>query len=67
MRTNIVLDDDLVSKAFFLAPFIKTKKDLIDIALREFVEVRQTKKIQDIRGMDLFDEKYDYKSLRVKK
>ncbi len=67
MRTNIVLDDDLVSKAFFLVPFIKTKKDLIDIALREFVEVRQTKKIQDIRGMDLFDEKYDYKSLRVKK
>ncbi len=67
MRTNVVLDDELVSKAFILAPVIKTKKDLIDVALREFVAVRQTKKIQDIRGMDLFDEEYDYKSLRAGK
>lgn len=67
MRTNIVLDDDLVEKAFFLAPVIKTKKDLIDAALREFIEVRQTKKIQDIRGMDLFSEDYDYKAARIGK
>lgn len=67
MRTNIVLNDELIEKAFYLAPVIKTKKDLIDTALREFIEVRQTKKIQDIRGMDLFDEDYDYKSLRIGK
>lgn len=64
MRTNVVLNDDLVEKALFLAPSIKTKKDLIDTALREFIEVRQIKKIKDIRGMDLFADDYDYKKMR---
>lgn len=64
MRTNIVLNDELVNQAFFYVPNIKTKKDLIEAALREFVEVRKTKEIQDIRGMDLFDESYDYKTMR---
>lgn len=67
MRTNVVLNDDLVEKALFLAPSIKTKKDLIDTALREFIEVRQTKKIKDIRGMDLFADDYDYKKIREKR
>lgn len=67
MRTNVVLNDDLVEKAMFLAPSIKTKKDLIDTALREFIEVRQTKKIKDIRGMDLFADDYDYKKMREKR
>lgn len=66
MRTNVVLNDDLVEKALFLAPSIKTKKDLIDTALREFIEVRQIKKIKDIRGMDLFADDYDYKKMRDK-
>lgn len=64
MRTNIVLNDELVNQAFFYVPSIKTKKDLIEAALREFVEVRKMKEIQDIRGMDLFDESYDYKAMR---
>lgn len=67
MRTNVVLNDELVEKALFLAPSIKTKKDLIDTALREFIEVRQTKKIKDIRGMDLFADDYDYKKMREKR
>lgn len=64
MRTNIVLDDELVKQAFLYVPSIKTKKDLIDTALREFIEVRKTKDIQDIRGIDLFASDYDYKSMR---
>lgn len=67
MRTNVVLNDELVEKALFLAPSIKTKKDLIDTALREFIEVRQTKKIKDIRGMDLFADDYDYNKMREKR
>lgn len=67
MRTNIVLNDELVNQAFHYVPFIKTKKDLIEAALTEFVEVRKTKEIQDIRGMDLFDADYDYKSMRTGK
>ena len=37
MRTNIVLDDELVNEAFNFTQ-IKTKRELIDLALREFVE-----------------------------
>ena len=64
MRTNIVLDDELVKTALFFSFSIKTKKDLINTALLEFIEVRQVKKIQDICGMDLFAEDYDYKAMR---
>jgi len=67
MRTNIVLNDDLVKQAFMYVPSIKTKKDLIEVALKEFVEVRKTKEIQDIRGMDLFADGYDYKAMRIGK
>lgn len=64
MRTNIVLNDELVQQAFLYVPSVKTKKDLIEIALREFVEVRKSKEIKELRGMDLFSEDYDYKKLR---
>lgn len=64
MRTNIVLDDELVKKAFLLAPQIKTKKDLVDEALKEFVQVRKAKKLEDLRGVDLFSNDYDYKKMR---
>ena len=50
--------------SFLVVPSIKTKKDLIEAALKEFVEVRRAKEIRDIRGMDLFAEDYDYKKLR---
>jgi|GEM_PF-638857 len=36
MRTNIVLDGDLVNEAFALTG-LKTKRELIDFALRELV------------------------------
>ncbi len=64
MRTNIVLNDELVRQAFFVAPSYKTKKELIDAALREFVQVRKSKGIKELQGMNLFSENYDYKSMR---
>ena len=36
MRTNIVLDDDLINVAIKLSG-VKTKKDVISFALQEFV------------------------------
>lgn len=48
MRTNIVLNDELVQQAFLYVPSVKTKKDLIEIALREFVEVRKSKEIKEL-------------------
>jgi len=40
MRTNIVLDDELVEEAFRYSN-AKTKRELVDRALREFVANRK--------------------------
>jgi Arc/MetJ family transcription regulator len=63
MRTNIVLDDDLVAEAKKLS-LIKTKRELIDTALREFVANRKRLDIRDLRGAGLMVEDYDHKLAR---
>ncbi|HAH62273.1 MAG TPA: DUF2191 domain-containing protein, partial [Treponema sp.] len=55
MRTNIVLDDTLVDEAFKYAETIHTKKDLIEVALKEFVRARKMKNIRDLKGKIAFD------------
>ena len=67
MRTNIVLDDQLVDEAFKYAENINTKKDLIEIALKEFVKNRKMKNLQDLKGKILFSDDYDYKKMRIGK
>ena len=63
MRTNIVLDDDLVDEALELTG-IKTKRELVHEALRTLVKKYRRKNLLDIRGRIEFDPDYDYKSLR---
>lgn len=63
MRTNIVLDEDLVTKAFKYSR-AKTKKALIDEALKELIVSRQRLDLRDIRGKIEFKADYDYKKLR---
>ena len=65
MRTNIVLDDNLVKEAFKYAESIHTKKDLIEVALKEFVKMRKMKNLRDLRGKIQFADDYDYKKMRV--
>lgn len=65
MRTNIVLDDDLVEEAFKYSGDIKTKKDLVEIALKEYVAKHKMKNIQDLRGKIQFDNDYNYKDMRI--
>lgn len=62
MRTNIVLDERLVKKAFKHAPSIKTKKDLVDLALREYVERRTRPNLLDLAKENLIREDYDPKA-----
>jgi Arc/MetJ family transcription regulator len=64
MRTNIVLDDNLVEEAFKYADSIHTKKDLIETALKEFVKTRKMKNLRDLKGKIQFADDYDYKSMR---
>lgn len=64
MRTNIVIDDDLIQEAFKYAKGIHTKRELIETALKEFVRNRKIKNIQDLKGKILFAEDFDYKKMR---
>mgnify|MGYP003827809625 FL=1 len=67
MRTNIVLDNDLVEEAFKYSPSIRTKKDLIETALREYVQNRKMKDIRDLKGKIQFSDDYDHKKMRIGK
>lgn len=64
MRTNIVLNDELVNEAFRYSDDIKTRKELIEVALREYVMNRKRKNLMDLRGKISFADGYDYKSMR---
>jgi Arc/MetJ family transcription regulator len=63
MRTNIVLDDGLVKEAFKYSK-VKTKKELIDIALKEFVKNRRRKNLLELKGKIVFSRGYSHKALR---
>ncbi len=63
MRTNIVLDENLVEEAFKYCR-AKTIKELIDMVLKEFVENRRRLRLLDLEGKIKFSKGYDYKVLR---
>lgn len=63
MRTYIVLDDELVEEAFRHSD-AKTKRELVDRALRKFVANRKRRDIRDLRGKVTFHPGHDYKKLR---
>lgn len=63
MRTNIVLDETLVKEAITLTG-IRTKRELIDVALRELIQSRRKKNMLDLAGKIQFADDYDHKQLR---
>ena len=63
MRTNIILDDNLVQEAFKYSR-ANTKKELIHLSLTEFVENRRRLNLLDLEGKIEFAKDYDYKKLR---
>jgi Arc/MetJ family transcription regulator len=67
MRTNIVLNDELVEQALSLSDNIKTKRELIEKALEEYVSKRMQKNISEIKGKIQFADQYDYKAMRKNK
>ena len=66
MRTNIVLDDQLVQEALALSQ-IKTKRELIEQALKEFVAHRKRLNLRELKGKRGILSVNDYKSLRAGK
>ena len=63
MRTNVLIDDSIIQEAMDLSN-IKTKKGVIDHALRELVRTHKQKDLRDLRGQIQFYDDYDYKALR---
>jgi len=67
VRTNIVLNDALVEEAFKYSVDIRTKKELVETALKEYVQNRKIKDLRELKGKIVFFENYDYKKMRLKK
>ncbi len=63
MRTNIVIDDQLLAEAFSVSTS-KTKKDLVHEALRALIRLRKRKDLTELAGLIDFDNSYDHKALR---
>jgi len=64
MRTNIVLDDELIAEAMRLAG-IKTRRGMVDRALREYVSRHRQREILDLAGQGLIDSAYDVRAVRT--
>jgi len=64
MRTNIVLDNELVMKAMRLSG-LSTKKEVVNEALKEYVSSRSRLDLRDLKGKVSFSEGYDHKQHRT--
>ena len=63
MRTNIVLNDRLVEEAFLYAQ-VSTKRELVECALKEFIEHHKRHDLRDLAGKVQLRQDYDYKAMR---
>lgn len=63
VRTNIVLDEKLVKEAMKIAQ-VKTKREVVDLALRRFVHTGKQKKLLELHGSGGICKDYDYKQTR---
>ena len=65
MPTNLAIDDHLLPEAQEISG-LKTKKDTVNLALKEFVDKRKQMEINNIFGMMDPDPEYDYKKGRYR-
>ncbi|MBM3265309.1 MAG: type II toxin-antitoxin system VapB family antitoxin [candidate division Zixibacteria bacterium] len=63
MATNLSIDEALLSEAQKTAG-LKTKKDTVNEALREFIQRRKELEALTLFGQIDFDPEYDYKKER---
>ncbi len=63
MRTNIVLDDILLAEAMKLTQ-APTKREVVELALRELVARRKRKNVLELVGQDLIAPDYDVRAVR---
>ena len=63
MRTNIVLDDELVKEALAVTG-ATTKREVVHLALEELVRARKKKNLADLSGRIRFRRGFDHKTMR---
>ena len=65
MPTNLAINDHLLQEALEISG-LKTKKDTVNLALKEFVNKRKQMEILNLFGMMDPDPEYDYKKGRYR-
>ncbi|OHD62877.1 MAG: antitoxin [Spirochaetes bacterium RBG_13_51_14] len=63
MATNLAIDDKLIVQAQKLGG-LKTKKDTVTLALKEFISRRKQEEIINLFGSIDYDAGYNYKKSR---
>lgn len=63
MATNLAIDDKLIVQAQKIGG-LKTKKDTVTLALKEFISRRKQEEIVHLFGSIDYDKEYNYKKLR---
>ncbi len=63
MATNLAIDLELLDAALKTGG-LKTKKDTVNLALKEFIQRRQNADILSLFGKVEYDGDYDYKDAR---
>lgn len=63
MRTNIVLDDDLVREAFALTG-ARTKRELVHRALEALIREHRRRDLGELAGKVRLRDDFDHKALR---
>ena len=63
MATNLALDDKLLNQAVVVGG-LKTKKDTVTLALKEFIQRREAEQVIAAFGTVDIDDSYDYKAER---
>lgn len=66
MATNLDIDTILLDKAYEISG-LRTKKDTVNTALKEFIQKRQTNELISLFGQIEYDDSYNYKKARNKK
>jgi len=63
MRTNVVIDDELVKEAFALTG-VRTKRELVHLALQELVRQRRKRDLTELAGKVRLRDDFNHKKLR---
>ena len=63
MATNLAIDTDLLDTALKKGG-LKTKRETVNLALKEFIQKRECAEIIELFGKVKYDSDYDYKQGR---